>query len=146
MAEDLLLEDFTEPEAKAEPTKLLDTLGLHSRWGNSRIELEEALEENGLKVLDELQLDPEAFRLVAIPADLYTHLGPQRGWGQKEMWTHYDGYRVLEGGKLQALAGGDKRFGGAHDVVSFSAGYSSAKIISRFAVVQRKRMTDWLTQ
>jgi hypothetical protein len=36
------------------------------------------------------------------------------------MWTHYDGYRVLEGGKLQALAGGDKRFGGTHDVVSFS--------------------------
>jgi ribosome-binding factor A len=53
------------------------------------------------------------------------------------MWTHYDGYRVLEGGKLQALAGGDKRFGGTHDVVSFSPDYSSAKIFVRFAVVQK---------
>jgi hypothetical protein len=50
---------------------------------------------------------------------------------------------VLEGGKLQALAGGDKRFGGTHDVVSFSPDYSSAKIFVRFAVVQRKRMMDW---
>jgi hypothetical protein len=147
VAEDLLLEDFTEPEEKAEVTnKLLTKLGLSSRWGNSRIELEDALQENGLKVVNELNLDPEAFRLIAIPADLYTHLGPQRGWGQKEMWTHYDGYRVLEGGKLQALAGGDKRFGGTHDVVSFSAGYSTTKTFSRFAVVQRKRMSDWQTE
>src|SRR5215212_5508588 len=51
--------------------------------------------------------------------------------------------RRLEGGKLQALAGGDKRFGGTHDVVSFSPDYSSAKIFVRFAVVQRKRMMDW---
>ena len=144
VAEDLLLEDFPEPESKAEvPSKLLDLLKLNSRWGITRIELEDALLEHGLSILQELQLDPESFRLIAIPADLYTHLGPQRGWGQKEMWTHFDGYRVLEGGKLQALAGGDKRFGGTHDVVSFSTDYASAKIFTRFAVVQRKRMTDW---
>lgn len=144
VAEDLLLEDFPEPDAKAEvSSKLLNMLKLNSRWGMTRIEIENALLEHGLNVLSELQLDPEAFRLVAIPADLYTHLGPQRGWGQKEMWTHFDGYRVLEGGKLQALAGGDKRFGGTHDVVSFSTDYASAKIFVRFAVVQRKRMTDW---
>jgi len=144
VAEDLLLEDFPEPDSKAEvPSKLLDMLKLNSRWGISRVELENALLQNGLSVLQELRLDPERFRLIAIPADLYTHLGPQRGWGQKEMWTHYDGYRVLEGGKLQALAGGDRRFGGTHDVVSFSNSYASGKIFMRFAVVQRKRMMDW---
>ena len=144
VAEDLLLEDFPEPDAKAEiPSKLLDMLKLNSRWGMTRIEIESALIEHGLTILSELHLDPEAFRLIAVPADLYTHLGPQRGWGQKEMWTHFDGYRVLEGGKLQALAGGDKRFGGTHDVVSFSTNYASGKIFVRFAVVQRKRMTDW---
>ena len=144
VAEDLLLEDFSEPDSKAEiPSKLLDLLKLNSRWGINRVELEDALLEHGLKILQELQLDPEIFRLIAIPADLYTHLGPQRGWGQKEMWTHFDGYRVLEGGKLQALAGGDKRFGGTYDVVSFSTDYASGKIFARFAVVQRKRMTDW---
>ena len=144
VAEDLLLEDFAEPDAKAEiPSKLLDMLKLNSRWGMTRIEIESALIEHGLNILSELQLDAEVFRLVAIPADIFTHLGPQRGWGQKEMWTHFDGYRVLEGGKLQALAGGDKRFGGTHDVVSFSTDYASGKIFVRFAVVQRKRMMDW---
>ena len=144
VAEDLLLEDFPEPDARAEvPSKLLSRLKLNSRWGITRIELENALLENGLQILQELHLDPEVFRLIAIPADLYTHLGPRQGWGQKEMWTHYDGYRVLEGGKLQALAGGDKRFGGTHDVVSFNTDYASAKIFTRFAVVQRKRMMDW---
>jgi hypothetical protein len=118
-------------------------LRLNSRWGLSRNDIEQALVEHGAEVLNKLKLDPEVFRVVAIPADLYTHLGPQKGWGQKEMWTHFDGYRVLEGAKLQALAGGDKRFGGTHDVVSFSPDYSSAKIFARFAVVQRKRMMDW---
>ena len=144
VAEDLLLEDFPEPDSKVEePSTLLKMLRLDSRWGLSRIEIEEALLEHGLEVLHELQLDPELFRLIPIPADLYTHLAPQRGWGQKEMWTHYDGYRVLEGGKLQALAGGDVRFGGTHDVVSFSPDYASTKIFARFAVVQRKRLMDW---
>jgi hypothetical protein len=144
VTEDLLLEEFPEPDSKEEaPSELLDLLKLTSRWGISRIELENALLEHGLEVLQKLQLDPKLFRLVVIPADLYTHLGPQRGWGQKEMWTHFDGYRVLEGGKLQALAGGDKRFGGTHDVVSFSTDYASGKVFSRFAVVQRRRMMDW---
>jgi hypothetical protein len=144
VAEDLLLEDFPEPEAKEEiDTKLLSMLRLNSRWGLSRNEIEQALMDHGTEVLEKLKLEPEVFRVVAIPADLYTHLGAQKGWGQREMWTHFDGYRVLEGGKLQALAGGDRRFGGTHDVVSFSRDYSSAKIFARFAVVQRKRMMDW---
>ncbi|HSE18688.1 MAG TPA: hypothetical protein VLB46_16650 [Pyrinomonadaceae bacterium] len=144
VAEDLLLEDFPEPDPKEEvPSKLFKILKLDSRWGLSRLQMEDALLEHGLEVIHELQLDPELFRLVAIPADLYTQLGPERGWGQKEMWTHYDGYRVLEGGKLQALAGGDNRFGGTHDIVSFSNDYASAKVFARFAVVQRKRMMDW---
>lgn len=144
VAEDLLLEDFPEPDSRDEhPSKLLNRLKRGSRWGLSRVELENALLEHGLKVLQELELDPELFRVVAIPADIYTHLGRERGWGQKEMWTHFDGYRVLEGGKLQALAGGDKRFGGTHDVVSFSSDYSSGKIFARFAVVQRRRMMEW---
>ena len=144
--EDLLLEDFPEPEPRAPvpATELLSELGLEKRWGLSRVELENALLEHGPRIVeDKLALDPEAFRLVLLPADIYTHLGPERGWGQKEMWTHFDGYRVLEGGKLQALAGGDKRFGGTHDVVSFNPAYNNDKVLARFAVVQRKRMMTW---
>ncbi len=146
VVEDLLLEDFPEPEPKAEivRSELLSALGLASRRGLSRIEIENALLENGPKILKEtLDLDPEVFRLVAIPPDIYTHLAAERGWGQKEMWTHFDGYWVRDGGKLQALAGGDKRFGGTHNLVCFSPAYTSDNLLARFAVVQRKRMRTW---
>jgi hypothetical protein len=142
--EDLLLEDFPEPDGKEEvSSKLLSKIGLQSRWGLTRLEIEDALFDHGLEILTELQLDPDTFRLVPIPADLYTHLAPDYGWGEKELWTHFDGYRVLEGGSLQALAGGDKRFGDTHDLVSFGLGYSNSRLFTRFAVVQRRRMMGW---
>jgi hypothetical protein len=146
VVEDLLLEDFAEPEPKEDVplTPLLSALGLENRRGVSRIDIENAVLQYGPNIIEkELALDPEVFRLVAIPADIYTHLGGERGWGQKEMWTHFDGYRVFEGGKVQGLAGGDKRFGGTHDVVSFNTAYTKETIIARFAVVQRKRMMTW---
>lgn len=146
VAEDLLLEDFAEPEPKAAlpRTELLNALGLESRWGLARIDIENALLQHGPRIVkEELKLDPEAFRLVIIPPDIYTHLGPSRGWGQQEMWTHFDGYWVREGKKLDALAGGDKRFGGIHDLIGLNPTYASEKILTRFAVVQRKRMRTW---
>jgi hypothetical protein len=146
VVEDLLLEDFEEPEPKAlmPRTELLSALGLESRWGLTRVDIENALLQHGPRILkEELKLEPEAFRLVAIPPDIYTHLGPARGWGQKEMWTHFDGYWIREGGKLDALAGGDKRFGGTHDLINFNPTYTTDKVLARFAVVQRKRMLSW---
>lgn len=144
--EDLLVEGFPEPEPKEKlPSNgLLTALGLESRWGLTRVEIENALLRHGPRILEqELALDPEAFRLVTIPPDIYIHLAAEQGWGQKPMWTHFDGYRVREDGKLQALAGGDQRFGGAHDVVGFSPTYTNEKTLARFAVVQRKRMMTW---
>jgi len=144
--EDLLIEDFPDPEPKEKMPRagLLSALGLESRWGLTRIEIETALLRHGPRILEEeLSLDPEAFRLVAIPPDVYIYLAPGRGWGQKQMWTHFDGYRVREDGRKQALAGGDQRFGGAHDVVGFSPTYTNENILTRFAVVQRKRMMTW---
>jgi hypothetical protein len=146
VVEDLLIEDFAEPERKQEipGTHLLSALGFESRRGLSRIDVETALHQNGPRIVEEeLGLDPLAFRLVAIPADIYTHLGADRGWGQQEIWTHFDGYQVKEDGKLHALAGGDIRFGGTNDVVSFHPSYTNDKIIARFAAVQRKRMMSW---
>jgi hypothetical protein len=146
VAEDLLVEDFPEPAPKTElpQTELLSELGLKSRWGLTRIDIENALLMHGPRVLKEkLGLDVETFRIVAVPPDIYSILGPKFGWGTQEMWTHFDGYWVHQGGKLQALAGGDARFGGTHDVVSFSPTYTSEKIFARFAVVQRKRMMSW---
>ena len=146
VTEDLLIEGFPEPEPKEVMPRagLLAALGLESRWGLTRIEIENALLRHGPRIIEEeLSLDPEAFRLVAIPPDIYIYLAPGRGWGQKQMWTHFDGYRVREDGKKQALAGGDQRFGGAHDVVGLSPTYTNEKILTRFAVVQRRRMMTW---
>jgi len=50
---------------------------------------------------------------------------------------------VYENGKLQPLAGGDQRFGGAYDVVCFSPAFTQDKVLARFAVVQRNRMKTW---
>ena len=146
VTEDLLIEDFPEPEPKEKMPRagLLSALGLESRWGLTRIDIESAILRHGPRILaKELSLDPEAFRLVAIPPDIYIYLAPGRGWGQKQMWTHFDGYRVREDGKKQPLAGGDQRFGGAHDVVVLSPTYTNEKILTRFAVVQRRRMMTW---
>ena len=143
--EDLLVEDFPEPDPKDDlpATPLLTALGLENRRGLSRSDIENAVLQHGPEIVQKLSLDPEVFRLIAIPPDLYSQLGRELGWGNKEMWTHFDGYRLLEGGKVQALVGGDKRFGGTSDVVSLNMSYSKDSMIARFAVVQRKRMASW---
>jgi len=142
-AEDFLVEDFSEQHKGGDmPTSgLLSALGFNQRHGLSRIQIEQALRDHGSDIVkDELGLDPEVFRLVCIPPDLYLRLGESRGWGQQEIWTHFDGYMILRSGRLKALAGGDVRFGGIYDLVSIGRDYDVERVIARFAVVQRKRM------
>lgn len=45
-------------------------------------------------------------------------------------------YLVMADGRLQALAGGDVRFGLSRD-------YDSDHVIARFAIVRRERMVAW---
>lgn len=141
--EDVLVEDFPEPGANsAMPgSGLLEALGLGRRNGLTRMKIEEALAERGYDIVrDLLGLDPFAFRLVCIPPDVHLQVGIDRGWGTEEIWTHFDGYMLSGDGKLQALAGGDVRFGGIYDMVGISRNYESDRIVARFAVVQRRRM------
>jgi hypothetical protein len=143
VAEDLLVEDFDDPPSGADAPRsaLLDALGLPRRNGVSRIQLQRALNLKGNDVVrDALGLDPFRFRLILIPPDIHARLGLRRGWGNQKLWTHFDGYMVMPGGKLQALAGGDVRFGGVYDMVGVGRNYDSDQIIARFAVVQRRRM------
>jgi hypothetical protein len=53
---------------------------------------------------------------------------------------HFDGYMVMKNGELEALAGGDVRYGGLYDLVGISREYHADQILTRFAVVQRRRM------
>ena len=137
-----LIEDFAESEAAADaPSKLLEQLRLPKRKGLSRIDIETALVRNGSEILEKrLGLDPLEFRLVCIPYDLYVRFGRDRGFGKWSHWTHFDGYQIMSGNRLRALAGGDGRFGGLNDLVSISPSDARDGVYARFAVVRRVRM------
>ncbi len=138
VAESVLIEDFPEDQDAKSP--LLDALGLPRRRQLARVEIEAALLERGAGILkDRLHLDPQEFRLVCIPQDLYSRFGRERGWGAQKQWTHFDGYQVLSGGRLRALVGGDTRYGGLHDLTSIAPTDQRDSVIARFAVVRRAR-------
>ena len=149
LAEDVLVEDFPDPvEGRpATVSELVKRLGLSSRRGVPRIAIEQALLVHGPRILEnELGLDPHVFRLVCIPPDIYVRLGEAEGWGREPFWTHFDGYliRTVEGQvRLQALAGGDVRYGGLYDLLAVGREYDSDQLLARFAVVQRARMVAW---
>jgi len=143
VGEDALIENFAEPEkgSSLPKSRLLELLGLPQRDQLSRLQIEEALQEKGHDILKkEVGLDPTEFRVVCIPPDLHLRIGLELGWGQQQVWTHFDGYMIMSDGRQQALVGGDIRFGGIYDLLGVPLKYTSERLIARFAVVQRKRM------
>ena len=149
VAEDVLVEDFPDPADDQTPaaSELVKSLGLPGRRGLPRIAIEHALLTHGARILEkELGLDPRVFRLVCIPPDVYVRLGEAEGWGRHPFWTHFDGYliRMVAGEiRLQALAGGDVRYGGIYDLLAINREYDSDRLLARFAVVPRARMAAW---
>ncbi|HEY1417144.1 MAG TPA: hypothetical protein VGF41_04540 [Myxococcaceae bacterium] len=145
VAEDVLVETFEEGPAGAEVGKngLAEALGLERRWGLSRTTLERLLQSRGPEIVKSLGLDPWKFRLVSVPPDLFGAVGERRGWGRHETWTHLDGYVATRERKLLALAGGDVRYGGDHDLIGIGMGYDSDRLLARFAVVDRRRLRAW---
>ena len=116
-------------------------LHLERRRGLARDQIEAHLRADGPRILaDHLGLDPRAFRLVCVPPDLYTRLGRDRGWGEREEWTHFDGYQVVRGGGLRALVGGNARCGGLFDLCSISRDDARENTVVRFAVIRRERL------
>jgi hypothetical protein len=107
----------THAEGDDAPSGLLRALGLERRRAVARDELELALLRRGGDVVGRMGLDPRAFRIVCIPPDVYMGVGPSRGWGTREEWTHFDGYQVREKGRLLPLVGGNARFGGLADLL-----------------------------
>ena len=149
VAEDVLVEDFPDPAdgQTAAPSELVNSLGLPGRRGLPRIAIEQALLMHGARILEkELGLDPRLFRLVCIPPDVYVRVGETEGWGRQPFWTHFDGYlirTVMGQVRLQALAGGDVRYGGLYELLAVGREYDSDRLLARFAVVQRARMVAW---
>ena len=139
VAEDVLVENFPEPEAVSEllSSGLLEALDLKLR----RQQIESVLLAKRSEIVgDELGLDPKEFMLACIPPDRHLRIGMERGWGQQRIWTHFDGYMILADASRRALAGGDVRYDGMYDLLGVSNSCDSDRIITRFAVVQRCRM------
>jgi hypothetical protein len=149
VAEDVLVEDFPDPsdEKPLPSSPLLAALELPGRRGLTRESIEHALLTHGARILEkELGLDPRVFRLVCIPPDVHLRLGEAKSWGRQPCWTHFDGYlvRMVDGRpRLQALVGGDVRYGGLNDILGVGRDYELDRLIARFAVVQRERMVAW---
>ena len=145
-AETVLVEDFPETQEVPATGELLSALGLGRRRALARREIDVAFLEHGAAVLQErLLLDPNEFRLVCIPLDLYIGLGRDRGWGRQQQWTHFDGFQVLKSGQVRALVGGDVRYGGLSDLVSIDVADQRDSVIARFAVIRRARqVARWL--
>src|SRR5262249_37656652 len=111
----------THAEGDDTPSGLLRALGLERRRAVARDEIELALLRCGGDVVARMELAPRAFRIVCVPPDVYMGVGPSRGWGTQEEWTHFDGYQVREKGRLLALVGGNARFGGIADLCGISS-------------------------
>lgn len=144
-AETVLLETFAE-DGEPPTGGLLHALGLPGRRGLARLQVDDALLAHGNDVVEkQLGLDPREFRLVCVPQDLYARYGREHGWGERQQWTHFDGYQVLRDGTLRALAGGDVRYGGLNDLVSLGLTDQRESVIVRFAVIRRARhVARWL--
>jgi hypothetical protein len=137
--EPLLLEVHAEDQEPVTP--LLRELGLERRRGLARNDIEARLLQHGARIVAKnLGLDPLAFRLVCVPADIFMRVGRERGWGQRQQWTHFDGYQVLSGGRLRALVGGNARYGGLADLCSIGSDDGRESTVARFAVVRRERL------
>jgi hypothetical protein len=134
----------THAEGEEAPSGLLHALGLQRRRAVARDEIELALERRGGDVVASIGLDPRAYRIVCVPPDVYMRVGPSRGWGTREEWTHFDGYQVRARGRLLALVGGNARFGGIADLCGISPSDARHNTVARFAVVRRERLATGL--
>jgi hypothetical protein len=145
VAENVLVEEFAEPAPGADvaSSPLLRALELPRRTGLSRKTIEKALRAHGTAIVEDLGLDPLEYRLVCVPADVYTRLGAKLGWGKRELWTHFDGYMASKERCLMAHVGGDVRFGGLQDFTPVGMDWHSAHLVARFALVQRRRFDVW---
>ena len=136
--EAVLVETFSEDDPNAR-TGLLSALGLPRRRGAARVLIEDALLTNAPRVCTRLGLDPAEFTVACIPFDAYLRLAPKYGWGQRELWTHFDGYQVTRALHLRALVGGNARCGGPDDLSSLARDRDSEQLTVRFVVLRRGR-------
>ncbi|PIZ94524.1 MAG: hypothetical protein COX81_03415 [Candidatus Magasanikbacteria bacterium CG_4_10_14_0_2_um_filter_37_12] len=91
--------------------------------------------------------DPEIdnYEFTLIRQDQYARLSAgqagmaqTKNYGQKDLWTHFDGYVIREDGERSGLVGGDREDGGAADV-GYDWRDNRSDVIAVRLVLQRKQ-------
>ncbi len=82
-------------------------------------------------------LDPDDFELRLMRYDEYARAASSQGYGQKELWTWFDGYYALGEGAHSGLFGGDRDGGGAASVDNSPRGVRDEDIALRVVLSRR---------
>jgi hypothetical protein len=94
----LLVETHAEGDEPVTP--LLRELGLQQRR-LARDDIEAALRKHGRACSPTTSVSTRSsFASCACPGRL-VRVGRDRGWGQRQEWTHFDGYQIAAGGRLR---------------------------------------------
>ncbi len=125
-SENILIEDF--PEADID---INNTSGLQSRD-----DIDKALIDDD-KILDQLNLDSNKFKVINIPFDIYLRISNTMNLGKHNLNTYFDGYRLRSDKKITGLFGGNGLFGGTSFIDSFWTNTPSKSILKRLVVIRK---------
>jgi hypothetical protein len=148
----LLVDTWAEQDREsgiAMRSVLLERLGLVDGTVNniSREQIEKALWENGdtftrtpttahRALLQELGA-PKGYEFRLIRQDEYARLAVEKGWGEKNLRTHFDGY-VLDGVERSCLIGGRRADGGASHVREIDRNVSRIDLATRLVLARKE--------
>lgn len=102
-----------------------------------RAQIDLLLLQSGDKTLRRLGLDPNEYKIINIPFDIYLRLANKMKWGRHILNTHFDGYRLRTDGIKTGLFGGNKLFGGESYIDSLWKDSLNNSIITRLAILRK---------
>ncbi len=82
--------------------------------------------------------NPDDYELRLLRPDEYQRASASLGYGQKNLWTHMDGYYVHDGGRRDGLLGGGRHDGGSANVGRGHRAYRSGGDAVRLVLSRKK--------
>jgi hypothetical protein len=108
-------------------------------WINHERRIQSSKALSVIRELVPLGEDPNNFELRLMRYDEYTRAASSKGYGEKNLWTHFEGYFVRGGGNRYGLHGG-RRAGGGSALVGLDArGYRSGSLAGRIVLSRRNK-------
>ena len=89
-----------------------------------------------LTLLKQLNLNPKEYTFRLISYDEYARGSTEQKWGQKNLWTWFDGYRLRGDGDRNGLCGGNRGNGGASDVSAYHRVFAFRNLAVRLVLAR----------